>query len=71
MPVPRGPLPSPCHRFALVRCGGGNRISMRGFVVGGRGIGKGGKARDFGGPLLSTYEKFRRRVTPADENHKN
>ena len=44
---------------------------MQGFVtvVGGRGIGKGGKARDFGSPLLTTHEKFRRRVTPADENH--
>jgi len=42
---------------------------MQGFVVGGRGsMGMGGKAQDFSNPLLTTHEKFKRRVTPADEN---
>lgn len=32
------------------------------LVVGGHGMGKGGKAQDFGGPLLTTTRKFGRRV---------
>jgi len=68
-PVLRGPLPSPCHRVALASAKVWWWQSMPGFVVGGRGsMGKGGKVQDFGDPLLTTHKKFKRRVTPADEN---